>query len=444
MPQVTQSRLIGKDILPLNERIGSRTAPWTPIITTAAWEYCLPHGSQTTDSWRSEPRIGDNFTNDEIREFLDTTRNGFVEYTDPRFDTGHAFYTTKTSWSLSHPNMSVAMKRSYDGVFQEARGPLIPDCITTSGGINPYPAEVRIPTDIIKSRGAAAIAASAPTQSPASLATFLGELTEGLPRVVGAGLLESKARAFSALGGEYLNVQFGWKPFISDLKKLFKEVVHSHEIIKQFTRDSGRVVRRRHAFPTQKTKSSSTKNCRMWGLGSGSWNSYQSGKSLPCTIEDYTETDVWFSGAFTYHLPVSDDLLSRLERHAAEADRLLGIEFTPAVLWELTPWSWLVDWFLDIGSLLSTASLLSSDGLVMRYGYLMQHTRANKTYRVSDGAALINGFKTGPVTVTLRRETKERVKATPFGFGLSLTGLSGRQWAILGALGMTKAPGILP
>jgi len=104
----------------------------------------------------------------------------------------------------------------------------------------------------------------------------------------------------------------------------------------------------------------------------------------------------------------------------------------------------LVDWFVDVGSMLSTASLLSSDGLVLRYGYLMQHTRHTKTYRVTDGFQFNNGSRSGPVTNTLHRETKERVKATPYGFGLSLTGLSTRQWAILGALGLTKAPRILP
>jgi hypothetical protein len=51
------------------------------------------------------------------------------------------------------------------------------------------------------------------------------------------------------------------------------------------------------------------------------------------------------------------------------------------------------------------------------------------------------GFRAGTIgntTTIFRRETKERIRATPFGFGLNLSALDARQWSILVALGMTK------
>jgi len=58
--------------------------------------------------------------------------------------------------------------------------------------------------------GTKAIARTAPTNPAFQGATFLGELREGAPRMIGSGLLKSKARDLRKVGDEYLNVEFGW------------------------------------------------------------------------------------------------------------------------------------------------------------------------------------------------------------------------------------------
>jgi len=146
----------------------------------------------------------------------------------------------------------------------------------------------------------------------------------------------------------------------------------------------------------------------------------------------------WFSGAFTYYLSPGKDLLGRMVRYEQLANKLLGSRLTPEVLWELAPWSWLVDWFVDIQTALRTATLLENDGLVVRYGYLMRTTARVNTVTV-------DRIRFKPKTLyniahSKHLLVKERARSTPFGFGLNPNTFSARQWAILGALGLTKAP----
>jgi hypothetical protein len=75
----------------------------------------------------------------------------------------------------------------------------------------------------------------------------------------------------------------------------------------------------------------------------------------------------------------------------------------------------------------------------MRYGYIMQQKSCELTYRLSADGAL-RGSTTQPLTLTVKTVGKARRRATPFGFGFDMTALTGRQSAILGALGISRGP----
>jgi hypothetical protein len=128
-----------------------------------------------------------------------------------------------------------------------------------------------------------------------------------------------------------------------------------------------------------------------------------------------------------------------MARHAAEARKLYGVELTPATVWNLAPWSWAVDWEGNVGDVLHNVSRFAQDGLVMRYGYIMQSKIATTTYSL----AYEGRFKSAPqqdLQLTIISQSKVRRRATPFGFGFDMTALSGRQSAILGALGISRGP----
>lgn len=288
------------------------------------------------------------------------------------------------------------------------------------------------------------ITSAIPTLPKANLMQSVAELArEGFASVVGSQILSSlatKSSFFRSLGSEYLNVQFGWVPFLNDLSSIIRSVSNANQSILNLEKNDGLVVRRRRGLKPTETVTSAY-SAFDGGLYVGSykfsaWSDFNPDQFVPVTKIQRTKQRVWFSGAFTYKLAVEDSLLSRFERYEQYANALLGTRITPSVLWELTPWSWLVDWVVDIQSALQRAELMQSDGNVMKYGYLMrettQETQLTSTIRFSNGAVRHYG-------TTSRRIVKRRYRATPFGFGLNPSAFTDRQWAILAALGLSKS-----
>jgi len=290
----------------------------------------------------------------------------------------------------------------------------------------------------LRALGTTAIAVVKPTNSVANLATALIELYhDGLPKLVGHTLWKektAKARR-KATGGEYLNVEFGWKPLVSDILDTYKAAKTADAVWKQYERDAGKVVRRKMEFPTVNTTSVN--------VLSSSWRPYIAVGGDPLMINGgavygkLIQTDsfyerTWFSGAFTYHL--SRDWYK--QGSSSKMDALLGTDITPEVLWNVTPWSWLVDWFANTGDVISNLTSMATDSLVMPYGYIMQHTRAVRTYSY-DGPHVYKS-RVLPSPLTLVVESKRRFGASPYGFGLTWDGFSTRQVAILSALGISR------
>jgi hypothetical protein len=122
---------------------------------------------------------------------------------------------------------------------------------------------------------------------------------------------------------------------------------------------------------------------------------------------------------------------------AAEiADKLFNLSLTPDVLWNLTPWSWAIDWASNTGDVLAYIGDVAAQGLVMQYGYFMEHTVQKVEYSLSGVV-----FHDQPINVPnakLVTETKSRTRANPFGFGITWDGLSAIQAAILAAIGITR------
>jgi hypothetical protein len=287
--------------------------------------------------------------------------------------------------------------------------------------------------------GTTAIARCKPTNNVADVATFLAELySDGLPKLFGASLWEGKVKLANSVGEEYLNKEFGWDPLLGDLNSILYSITHAHTVLSQYERDSGKVVRRRYEFPIERTQTDEFFTLDPYGIQP--YDPVLIDTSVPRSpVRKMTRTwkRRWFSGAFTYHLPSDYYSRNAMVSAASKASTLLGLDLTPNVLWNAAPWSWAVDWFSNAGDVVTNLSDWSTDGLVLKYGYIMEHSFITHTYYL-DGPP---GYKTkgvhvSPVIACL--ETKRREVATPFGFGLSWSGLSPRQIAIAAALGLTR------
>lgn len=400
--------------------------------------------TQTTTSFRSG--------GDHLGTLIDSPLTQILR--DPQFakngnkgmDTGHPFSTEKRLVIPSHPSRFLRSKvGSRTGWF---RGAIVPD----SAGITRFVDPPAINTDFW---GPKAIRDTIPTKPIAALSTTTAEiLREGIPQAIGSILtLATRADFFRSLGKEYLNAEFGWAPLVRELQNIAKVVVDYDKILNQYRRDSGLIVRRRYAYPPTviysniATANNSTFTDTAWPLigdvnskGANVFNSYAE-RLGALVVTDRVYERYSFAGAYSYYLNLGSSVVDKSEKFVQEANKLLGLRITPEVLWNLAPWSWLVDWVANIGTNLSNASALQSDGLVIRWGYLMRHYVSHRRFTLT-GPVLSNGDR-GPFSVTYVIQRKERVKATPFGFGLNPNTFSAGQWAILAALGMSKAPRIL-
>lgn len=288
--------------------------------------------------------------------------------------------------------------------------------------------------------GSTAIARCIPTNPVADGATFLGELKAGVPKAIGRELLKSKFKDYRKVGSEYLNVEFGWKPIVSDLKKFGSAVTDSHRILEQLHRDSGKNIHRKYTFPDVVTQTETVTSGQYCYLPSGivlATQQYDSSGILTQRVKVTTST--WLSACFTYHLNLGTTLPDRVARSAAEVRKLYGLELTPEVVWNLTPWSWALDWEGSMGDVLHNVSRFSQDGLVMRYGYIMQSKTAEVEYTLHRGGPL-TAQDNGDLRMIVTSQSKVRRRATPYGFGFDMTALTGRQSAILGALGISRGP----
>jgi len=359
--------------------------------------------------------------------------------------------------------------------FGRISGSLVANCFETTSNASYWsipaanPPKFNFPPDLSSSReslvekGTNAIAACAPSNQIAQVASSLGELYQKVPQIPGASTWKSRLEAISTVArssaDEFLNVAFGVLPTIADMGEFLKATHNYDKAYDQFVRDAGRIVRREFRFPKEvsvteevltnvispaghvKNKTSGT---------SYDWWSPNYGKATPGyeTIRKRTvERDIWFSGAFTYHLPGGNDTPSEMDRKRLMA-KLFGAEPDMNTVWQLTPWSWAVDWVSNASSFVKNLQSFHDYSTVMRYGYVMETTTVTDVYTAGQITAPVAATYAGwykPVfwpsvsSVTLRTTTKKRIQANPFGFGLSWEGLSSFQQAILTAIGITRA-----
>lgn len=281
-----------------------------------------------------------------------------------------------------------------------------------------------------------------PGKAGANVGQFLVELRD-IPLIPLRKLIQARSslERFRSMGGEYLNIQFGWFPFLQDLRDILNTSRDLDRLLKQLRRDNGKRVRRKGSVSTSPKDSTITS---LTVSGSSLTPALPTGYYAPggpvargayANRIVSTEEQAWFSAAFRYWIPDIDspDWESRAMR------ALYGVNPTPSLLWEVLPWSWLIDWAANVGDVLANMSSNAADNLVADYAFVMLHKKTSTKVEAYDvllnGGSSPSGYSASAEEV---QETKTRVAASPYGFGLVPGDLSGRQQLILGALGISR------
>lgn len=250
--------------------------------------------------------------------------------------------------------------------------------------------------------------------------------------------------AFRLLGGEFLNVEFGWKPFIKDLQDVIDTACTLQDKIDQIIRENGKPIRRKGRLSEDRDVDQTGQAfpfpyANVYGAPPlyGVMGSGHTIYSVTTEVEEH----ISYSFGFRYWIPDTGDP-SWLWRARAV---LFGVAPTPSVIWEAMPWSWLADWFSNFGAIYSNLSPNAVDNLVTTRAFLMRHWKSRTLYKAAVSHPGDSGYYNFPgeantFTTTVVQETKARVMGVnPFGlpFGTAPS-LDARQLGILAALGVTR------
>lgn len=268
---------------------------------------------------------------------------------------------------------------------------------------------------------AKAFAKAKPTNPLIDLGVAIAELKDTI------GLWKDLVEPLKRLDDWFLSLEFGWKPLLADIQDGIKTAVRLDDQFRWLVRNNGKPVRRRVKLLDESTSGTLKDNN---GIGSmrntaSDWGRPQISDAWRTTLTWDKHVKVWASGEFIFWL--ADLSPPDLERYLKFS--LLGLRLTPSVIWNATPWSWLLDWCTNVGDVLDVLSEQVAERTVARYLYVMQHTSRLYTWHDTDGY----------YSATTRHyyDTKVREKVHPFGLSFGAD-LSTRQFAILAALGSSR------
>jgi hypothetical protein len=238
-----------------------------------------------------------------------------------------------------------------------------------------------------------------------------------------------------SVADHWVNTQFGWSPFINDLRKFWYTTQNLDKRIAQLQRDNGQWKKCGGVVKSEEEEQVVASSATVTGHNpillsyfyrlSGITGSYEAVRK--------DSFNVWFSGRFRYWIPNIMKTDPNWRWNAAV--HLFGLKPSPSVLWEIIPWSWLIDWCSNVGDVIDNLSARALDNLAAKYAYVMGTKKQEVT--LTSVADFYNGPQTETWSGTFTR--KLRQEASPFGFDLSSDMFSARQWSILAALGISRS-----
>jgi len=184
-------------------------------------------------------------------------------------------------------------------------------------------------------------------ETKVDLPNFLYELRDFPEMLHQLGRVLAKKVKPSDVPGGYLAYRFGWGPLFSDLGTLLNladAVEDRKKEILAMDRNGGRRIARRLGGQSYRVPFGGTYN-------TFTVNSTFLGTVLQGTYNlTYTEY-AWYTAR--EKLVTNISALSAKEFDSRVFRSLLGVDKPAASIWESLPWSWLVDYFYDVGSMLA-------------------------------------------------------------------------------------------
>lgn len=326
-----------------------------------------------------------------------------------------------------------------------------------AGFINPMPSALTL-----SNMAGSMMRASRPPSRSFALARFAGEQREA-PLLWRLSNYAPKTK--KEAGGAVLNYLFGIKPTGSDLGKLAELVLRSDEPINSLLA-SEKIREKKRTFRSLGSGGGQGEQFSGTTDGNATVSTSLGGKftiarraTLPmgglAAIQNirfaysytYSQSLRTFA-TWEYYVPKPHNIDGRLASYRDKAQLLLASsKLDAATVYELSPWTWLGDWFVDFGGLLRyQRDIINNQIVATNCGYSTweEYTAhafyAEKRPNGNNGRypywTLVKDVL-NPAAASIRFRHHKRLGGSPYSIGPSWS-LSTQQWGILGSLGLAR------
>jgi hypothetical protein len=241
-----------------------------------------------------------------------------------------------------------------------------------------------------------------------------------------------------SVADNFLNFQFGWKPFIGDLRNFDYVIQNYHQLSASRKERNNKWIRKRVPLKTGIPVKTLIDQGNGYKLDPFlSIPDYFSGQPTWQIWEEVT-SHVTAVGSFKYYLSEFDANLPEFNSGWNQVMRVLdvtGFRINPSNLYKATPWTWAIDWVTNVGDHVDHLNDIWLDNVACKYCYVMQRQVKTRKFMVN------MPFWSGALSMSFSQviETTQRDEASsPYGFSLSWDNLTPTQMAIAGALGISR------
>jgi hypothetical protein len=221
--------------------------------------------------------------------------------------------------------------------------------------------------------------------------TKLGRSFDALEAVVGVDT--SRKNAVQNMGGAYLMYQFGWKLFVKDLMELYTQLANMEKTLHDYASRQN-IPQVRHF----------KKSLYTGETGGENYSSFRRSYRYDC--------DFFATMKYTYRV---GGLQSEYAKLKGILD-IIGLKANLSVLWNAIPFSFVVDWFLNVGDSLESVfnkDYLESNVTILDFCYSVKSKLIEEAWL--SGPNYPEGYLGNVETTTYNRR---RAVPNTSGFGL--------------------------
>jgi hypothetical protein len=231
----------------------------------------------------------------------------------------------------------------------------------------------------------------------------------------------------------HLTWRWALKPMIRDLTSMYNFVEGANErfrLLDRLTTGKGKTVKRKKSLRSSSNTSVSTVQLLSVGANIQGRRTVTNSEKVWCTVS-------WKLAPGVIPRVWNNDEIRRMRSISRKLAAGVNSEGALAALWEVTPWSWFVDWFAGIGTIIAA----TNNAIPLTWGTIciMRTSTAKATVEpLTSSADLVWCKPDGPhIQSEVRKERRVASPILPFAPSY-LPLLSGKHWSILGSLAVLK------